>query len=72
MSTLTANHVARIAALTDIEVPAIAYEEAADGDAARSLRFAVEDILILEGRSAEALLVVSDGASLASDRRHDR
>ncbi|WP_019905875.1 hypothetical protein [Methylobacterium sp. 77] len=52
---------AQIAAMTEAEVTAIAYLEAANGSVDHALRFAVEDILTLEGRLAEALLAVSYG-----------
>lgn len=58
---MQASQSAAFAALSDAEVTAIAYEEAADGDSAQALRWAVDDLLAMEGRLVEALRAVSHG-----------
>lgn len=46
---------------TEIEVTATAYEEAAEGDLARALRWALEDLIALEARLVSAERAVSRG-----------
>lgn len=57
----TAAELAQIEALTDVEIAALGYLEAAEGDVERALAFAVEDILRVEGELVTALAAVSRG-----------
>lgn len=52
---------ATVAAMSDAEVTAVAYTEAARGDTGQALRWAVEDLIALEARLAEAQRAVSHG-----------
>ena len=58
---MNVSQLATMSALSEAEVTAIAYEEAADGDSARALRWAVDDLIAMEGRLADALRAVSKG-----------
>lgn len=58
---MNGSQLATMSALSEAEVTAIAYEEAAGGDSARALRWAVDDLIAPEGRLADALRVVSRG-----------
>lgn len=58
---MNVSQLATMSALSEAEVTAIAYEEAAYGDSAQALRWAVDDLLAMEGRLAEALRAVSHG-----------
>lgn len=55
------SHLATMSVLNEAEVTAIAYEQAADGDSAQALRWAVDDLLATEGKLVEALRAVSLG-----------
>jgi len=69
---MTAAQIDEMAAMSEVETVALAYEEAAGGDVRRALRQAIEDVLILEARLAVAERQVSYGyvrrASTASSR----
>ena len=54
-------HLSTFAALSEVEVTAIAYEEAAEGDLTRALRWALEDLIATEQRLAETERAVSRG-----------
>jgi hypothetical protein len=54
---------------SEIEVTATAYEEAAEGDLARALRWALEDLIALEARLVSAERAVSRGYVRAGARR---
>ena len=58
---MNGSQLATMSALSEAEFTAIAYEEAAGGDSARALRWAVDDLIALEGRLADALRAVSRG-----------
>jgi hypothetical protein len=58
---MTAAQLAELAALTDEEVTAIAYLEAAGGDHDKALLAAVEDLIACEVRLSEAQRHVSRG-----------
>ena len=69
---MTATQIDEMAAMSEVETVALAYEEAAGGDLRRALRQAIEDVLIPEARLAVAERQVSYGyvrrASIASSR----
>ena len=68
---MTAAQIAEMASMSQAEMIALAYEEAAGGDAGRALRDAIDDLLALEERFAEAERLVSHGfvrGDLASAR----
>lgn len=58
---MTAAQLAELASLTDAEMTAIAYLEAAGGDHDRALLAAVEDLIACEVRLSEAQCNVSRG-----------
>lgn len=58
---MTAAQIAEMASMSEVEMIALAYEEAAGGDARRALQQAIEDVLSLEGRLAAAERMVSHG-----------
>lgn len=58
---MTAAQIAELAAMSEAEVIALAYEEAAGGDARRALRRAIEDVIALETKLAAAERMVSLG-----------
>ncbi|WP_342150389.1 hypothetical protein [Methylorubrum sp. SB2] len=57
----TAAQVQTIADMSEAELAALAYLEAAGGDAQRALAFAVEDLLRAEGDLAVARRAISHG-----------
>lgn len=58
---MTAAQIAELAAMSEAEMIALAYEEAAGGDARRALQQAIEDVIALETRLAAAERMVSHG-----------
>ncbi|MBY0260458.1 hypothetical protein [Methylobacterium sp.] len=58
---MTAAQIADLAAMSEVEMIALAYEEAAGGDACRALRQAIEDVIALETKLAAAERMVSHG-----------
>lgn len=58
---MNASQLATMSALSEAEVTAIAYEEAANGNSAQALRWAVDDLLAMEAKLAEAIRAVSHG-----------
>jgi len=58
---MTAAQIAEMAWLSQAEMVALAYEEAAGGDVGQALRDAIDDLLALEARFAEAERLVSYG-----------
>lgn len=58
---MTAAQTAEMASMSEAETIALAYEEAAGGDARRALQQAIEDVLILEAKLAIAERMVSHG-----------
>lgn len=58
---MTAAQIAEMAAMSEAEMIALAYEEAAGGDARRALRQAIEDVMALEKKLAAAERMVSRG-----------
>ena len=58
---MTAAQIAELASISEAEMIALAYEEAADGDACRALRQAIEDVIALEMKLAAAESRVSRG-----------
>jgi hypothetical protein len=60
-SIMTAAQIDEMAAMSEAEIVALAYEEAAGGDVRRALQQAIEDVLILEARLAVAERQVSYG-----------
>ena len=58
---MTAAQIAEMAAMSEAEIIALAYEEAAGGDARRALRQAIEDVIVLEAKLAAAERMVSQG-----------
>lgn len=58
---MTAAQIAEMAAMSEAEMIALAYEEAAGGDARRALRQAIEDVIALETKMAAAQRMVSHG-----------
>ncbi|MDO9428492.1 MAG: hypothetical protein Q7T93_16870 [Methylobacterium sp.] len=63
---MTAAQIAEMASMSQAEVVALAYEEAAGGDVGRALRDAIEDLLVLEDRLAATERLVSRGFVLGS------
>ena len=58
---MTAAQIAEMASMSDAEMIALAYEEAAGGDVRHALVRAIEDVLSLEARLAVAQRQVSYG-----------
>jgi hypothetical protein len=58
---MTAAQIAEIASMSEAEMIALAYEEAAGGDTRRALRQAIEDVIALEKKLAAAERMVSLG-----------
>lgn len=58
---MTRTQIAALEAMSKAVMIALAYIEAAHGDAAQALALAVEDALTLEYRFAEAVQAVSSG-----------
>jgi hypothetical protein len=58
---MTAAQIADLAAMSEAEMIALAYEEAAGGDTRRALRQAIEDVMALEAKLATAERMVSHG-----------
>jgi len=58
---MTAAQIAEIASMSEAEVIALAYEEAAGGDVGQALRDAAEDLLALEDRLAATERLVFRG-----------
>lgn len=58
---MTAAQIAEMVSMSQAEVIALAYEEAAGGDASRALRDAAEDLLALEVQLADTARLVSRG-----------
>lgn len=58
---MTAAQITEMASMTQTEVVALAYEEAAGGDASRALRDVAADLLALEDRLAATERLVSRG-----------
>lgn len=58
---MTAAQIAEMASMSEAEMIALAYQEAAGGDARRALQQAIEDVLHLEAKLAAAERVVSHG-----------
>jgi hypothetical protein len=58
---MTAEQIAELASMSAAEMIALAYEEAAGGDARRALLQAIEDIISLEARLATAERRISYG-----------
>ncbi|MBY0259645.1 hypothetical protein [Methylobacterium sp.] len=58
---MTAAQIVERATMSEAEMIALAYEEAAGGDARRALRRAIEDVMALEVKLATAERVVSHG-----------
>ncbi len=58
---MTAAQIAEIASMSEAEVIALAYEEAAGGDVGQALRDAAEDLLALEDRLVATERLVSRG-----------
>lgn len=61
---MTASQIAEIGRMTETELLAIAYVEAADGDLDVALRNALEDRLVLEGELLVARGLTSTNAAL--------
>ncbi|UMY19835.1 hypothetical protein MMB17_11355 [Methylobacterium organophilum] len=57
----TASQIQTVAAMSEAQVTAVAYLEAAEGDAERALAFAIEDLLRVEQDLAEMRRAVSHG-----------
>ncbi|GJD95407.1 hypothetical protein [Methylobacterium iners] len=58
---MTASEMAAFADMSDAETTAVAYVEAAGGDPNRALLWAIEDLIALEHRFAQAQRSVSKG-----------
>ena len=58
---MTAAQIAELAAMSEAEVIALAYEETAGGDTRRALRQAIEDVIALETKLAATERMVSLG-----------
>jgi hypothetical protein len=58
---MTAAQIAEMASMSEAEMIALAYEEAAGGDTRRALRQAIEDVMALETKLAAAERMVSQG-----------
>ena len=58
---MTAAQIAEMASMSEAEMIALVYEEAAGGDAHRALLQAIEDVLILEAKLAAAEQRISYG-----------
>ncbi|MBY0257978.1 hypothetical protein [Methylobacterium sp.] len=58
---MTAAQITELAAMSEAEVIALAYEEAAGGDTRRALRLAIEDVIALETKLTAAERMVSLG-----------
>lgn len=58
---MTAAQIAEMASISEAEMIALAYEEAAGGDARRALVQAIEDVMALETKLAAAERMVSHG-----------
>ncbi|KQO66874.1 MULTISPECIES: hypothetical protein [unclassified Methylobacterium] len=58
---MTATQIAEMASMSEAEMIALAYAEAAGGDARRALLQAIEDILSLEAKLATAERRISYG-----------
>ncbi|MGU3363020.1 hypothetical protein ACLBWX_22115 [Methylobacterium sp. M6A4_1b] len=68
---MTAAQIAEMASMSETEMIALAYEEAAGGDTCRALLQAIEDILSLEAKLATAQQRISYGyvrGALPADR----
>ncbi|KQP27484.1 hypothetical protein [Methylobacterium sp. Leaf100] len=65
---MTAAQIAEMASMSQAEVIALAYEEAAGGDVGQALRDAAEDLLALEDRLATTERLVSRGFVRAGTR----
>ncbi|KQO61578.1 MULTISPECIES: hypothetical protein [unclassified Methylobacterium] len=65
---MTAAQIAEMASMSQAEVIALAYEEAAGGDVDQALRDAAEDLLALEDRLATTERLVSRGFVRAGTR----
>nr|USU31152.1 hypothetical protein NG677_17645 [Methylobacterium sp. OTU13CASTA1] len=65
---MTAAQIAEMASMSQAEVIALAYEEAAGGDVGQALRDAAEDLLALENRLATTERLVSRGFVRAGTR----
>lgn len=65
---MTAVQIAEMASMSQAEVIALAYEEAAGGDVGQALRDAAEDLLALEDRLATTERLVSRGFVRAGTR----
>ncbi|GJE29542.1 hypothetical protein [Methylobacterium organophilum] len=66
----TASQIQTVAAMSEAEVAAIAYLEAAEGDTKRALAFAIEDLLRVEQDLAEMRRAVSQGYVRAGRPEH--
>ncbi|KQT14008.1 hypothetical protein ASG40_19470 [Methylobacterium sp. Leaf399] len=58
---MTAAQIAAMMDMTEVEVAATAYIEAAQGDVDQALHWAVSDLLAMEAKLSEALRAVSRG-----------
>ncbi|GJD73841.1 hypothetical protein [Methylobacterium goesingense] len=58
---MTAAQIAELVAMSEAEMIALAYEEAAGGDTRRALRQAIEDVMALERKLAATERMVSHG-----------
>jgi hypothetical protein len=58
---MTASQIAEMASMSQAEIVALAYQEAAGGDVGQALRDAAEDLLALEDRLAATERLVSRG-----------
>lgn len=66
----TASQIQTVAAMSEAEVAAIAYLEAAEGDTEQALAFAIEDLLRVEQDLAEMRRAVSQGYVRAGQPEH--